>query len=382
MIRRSPKLVAALWPENTIQVFELPDDVHPARRNPSEYRVHAWVDKPDGRQSKIESLQAPKEAVLDTGHNGQTGKPYDNRHIERTRSKRKGKISNIGVQDQDLSKNQTAYETESRILGNAREKMQIYFFHWGFWSFIILCTVLALAEPVLIGLQETLPYSAWLGWQLKLLAASSLLHGLLLTVTYYWIGVIDARLGWLQKLRILSDGESIFETACLTLGWIFLWSNPGIAALRCMRIFRMLWFFELGEHKKIERPEDRWVSISNSCYICVQYLEGIGSEIFTAKSKGGLVLLAIYFYVTYIFAAIFYIEDRTRIVTPSDVNPTTGNNTLCGTLTGCYLTMLRLTLYDGAGAGPSRRVPPAAIARVGGLPSHKMARLRRQASTT
>ena len=84
----------------------------------------------------------------------------------------------------------------------------------------------------------------------------------------------------------------------------------------------------------------------------MKHLEGIGSEISTSRSKGGLVLLAIYFYVTYIFAAIFYIEDRDRIVTPNDTNPTTGNNTLCGTLTGCYLTMLRLTLYDGTGIGP------------------------------
>ena len=223
--------------------------------------------------------------------------------------------------------------------------------HLGFWLFVAVCTLFALAEPVLIGLQQTMPTSLWLSWQLNLLAVSTALFTLLTAATYRWMGLVDRQMLWRKKLIFMFDGETLFEFACLMLGWVFLWRNPGIAALRCMRIFRMLWFFELGEHKKHERPEDHWVSISNSCYICVQYLEGIGTEIFTAKSKGGLMLLAIYFYVTYIFAAIFYIEDANWIVTPNDVNPTTGNNTLCGTLTGCYLTMLRLTLYDGTG-GP------------------------------
>lgn len=76
----------------------------------------------------------------------------------------------------------------------------------------------------------------------------------------------------------------------------------------------------------------------------------MGSEFFTAKSKGGVVLLGMYFYVTFVVAMCCWI-DLPDLVTPpsSDVNPTTGNNTLCGTLVGCAVVLTRLTLYDGTG---------------------------------
>ena len=61
-------------------------------------------------------------------------------------------------------------------------------------------------------------------------------------------------------------------------------------------------------------------------------------------------LLAMYFYVTFVFAMLFWI-DQGNLVTPasSDIDPLTGNNTLCGTLIGCSVVLTRMTLYDGTG---------------------------------
>ena len=81
-----------------------------------------------------------------------------------------------------------------------------------------------------------------------------------------------------------------------------------------------------------------------------RYLTAIAYEFFTAKSKGGVVLLAIYFYVTFVFAMLFWIDEGALVTPPSqDIDPTTGNNTLCGSLAGCALVLTRLTLYDGTG---------------------------------
>ena len=66
--------------------------------------------------------------------------------------------------------------------------------------------------------------------------------------------------------------------------------------------------------------------MSKMCHLGVKYLEAIGCELFTAKSRGGIVVLAIFFYVTYVFGMVFWI-DATGVYTPNDTSPMTGNNT-------------------------------------------------------
>ena len=39
-----------------------------------------------------------------------------------------------------------------------------------------------------------------------------------------------------------SEGEYIFEFFCLLGGWITIFTYPGIAILRCFRVFRLLWY--------------------------------------------------------------------------------------------------------------------------------------------
>lgn len=39
-----------------------------------------------------------------------------------------------------------------------------------------------------------------------------------------------------------SEGEYIFEFVCLLGGWITIFTHPGIAILRCFRVFRLLWY--------------------------------------------------------------------------------------------------------------------------------------------
>ena len=230
-----------------------------------------------------------------------------------------------------------------QMVDEAREEMKQYSV---FWIFVAISTVAAFAEPLIIGLE---PLGQGKKIQVIVLAISTALYLILLVTTFLYVKKSSSAVA---RIRCLFDAEVMFETICLLIGWVFILSRPGIAALRCFRIFRMLWFFELVEHAEEKdptyKPEEHFVSVSKVCHICVKYLEAIGCELLTAKSKGGIVLVIFYFYITYVFAVIFWMEE-TNLVTPVDTNPTTGNNTLCDTLTGCYITMLRLTLYDGTG---------------------------------
>ena len=186
--------------------------------------------------------------------------------------------------------------------------------------------------------------------QVILLAVSTCFFLILLIATFLFV---DRASGpFLQRVLCLCDKEILFESSCLIIGWSFLVEYPGIAALRLCRAFRILWFveliFEQGAPDANYRPEHHFVSIPHICILGVKHMEAIAFELFTAKSKGGIVLFSIFLFTTYVFAMVFWIEDRS-VVTPNDVSPITGNNTVCGTLMGCTITLLRLSFYDGTG---------------------------------
>ena len=138
-----------------------------------------------------------------------------------------------------------------------------------FWAFVLVGTLFALAEPVLICLRDRLPHDQWIGLQYAVLAASTVLYVAFLVATFRFVDREKAP-RVLHRIYILYDGEVKFETACLAIGWVCLITNPGIAALRCMRVFRMLWFFELVEHKKLDDPGAYPLDISKCFHLCVQ----------------------------------------------------------------------------------------------------------------
>jgi len=39
-----------------------------------------------------------------------------------------------------------------------------------------------------------------------------------------------------------AEGEYMFEFCCLAGGWLTIFRNPGLAILRCFRVFRLLWY--------------------------------------------------------------------------------------------------------------------------------------------
>ena len=40
---------------------------------------------------------------------------------------------------------------------------------------------------------------------------------------------------------VFNHGDHLLEFICLVHGWIFIFNRPGLAVLRCFRLFRVLW---------------------------------------------------------------------------------------------------------------------------------------------
>ena len=121
------------------------------------------------------------------------------------------------------------YNLEELIDG-ARDRMKPF---TAFWIFAGLQSLLAVAEPLLIGVE---PYGRGQMLQISVLAISTVLYLVLLFVTFTFV---KKSVPTFVKLRCLFDNEVIFETVCIAIGWIFIIPNPGIAALRCFRVFKI-----------------------------------------------------------------------------------------------------------------------------------------------
>jgi len=124
-----------------------------------------------------------------------------------------------------------------------------------FWLFVALTT---LFEPILCS-----RYPDGLVWDIQviLLAVSSLLYFIQLigVASKEWEKIHELQLQMqlmnneetvielksqpLMKLFLflMAEEEYVFEAACLVLGWALIFTYPGIAVLRCFRVFRLLW---------------------------------------------------------------------------------------------------------------------------------------------
>ena len=213
-----------------------------------------------------------------------------------------------------------------------------------FKIYLVLTTICFMIEPVLVGFP---PHGIVLQLQIIILSVTSFLFfvGVVMVVNFYPDDVEEVELS--AQFRDVVCSEFFVEFAGLVLGWSLIFIFPGLAALRCIRLFRLFWWYELlapeygNNNDSVQHNVNFWIIIKS----CIKYLRKLGDEIFSAKSRGGAVILTMFFYVTYLFSVVFWVE-KGYIVTPD-----TGyeNGYVCGTLPLCFITMMRLALYDGTG---------------------------------
>jgi hypothetical protein len=122
-----------------------------------------------------------------------------------------------------------------------------------FW---IVVAVFALFEPLLCS---KYPTPLLMHIQYTVLGVSTVLYVIQLigVASREWEAIHDMQLGLednafsvapshgakILKLFIflMNEEEYFFEMMCLTMGWALIYPYPGIAALRCFRVFRLLW---------------------------------------------------------------------------------------------------------------------------------------------
>lgn len=227
-----------------------------------------------------------------------------------------------------------------------------------FWSLVALLT---LTEPVLCARQ---PVGIVFTLQVLVLICSTALYVIQLVgvATREWdkIVLIEAMTSLnsisiprqvmdisLLKLFIFftAEGEYMMEFACLLGGWLTIFIWPGIAVLRCFRVFRLLWFYEVEIFKSTTEyymsPIVGKVFVNRGFKVlkfAIKSLTALGNELFrlTNETRGALLLMIIFFYSAYVIGVALWIE-------------TDGDSNLCTSVGSCTYTLMRLTFFDGDG---------------------------------
>ena len=145
------------------------------------------------------------------------------------------------------------YPANINITNSVKTLSQLITSSGYFWCLVAAC---AIVEPILCA---SYPEGSNLLAQKVVLIASSVLFVIQLVgvASTEWESILSTQTGinsevftkkvnemTLFKILIFfaAEGEYIWEFTCLAVGWIFIFTRPGIAILRCFRVFRLLWY--------------------------------------------------------------------------------------------------------------------------------------------
>ena len=217
-------------------------------------------------------------------------------------------------------------------------------FHW-FEIFIFISFSLSFSETLLIAWPES-TYTAQ-----KVILALSTSTFIFSFFAMMWC--MPKELSLIRRFRETLLPEVSLELIGLAWGWGFLFQRPGLASLRCFRIFRFVWYSEEYRAQYDSERKDRFYIITHFGHLIVTYLDKMGRELFTFDSKGGVVVLGFYFYLAYIIAVTIHLKLRSLglgdATDTGSTAPVARPIDYCSTLNNCYFTMIRLSLYDGNG---------------------------------
>ena len=159
-------------------------------------------------------------------------------------------------------------------LGRARWSLRT---HPLFPLFAVAYAALAVAEPFAIALHNTVDRRSWLLLQFCILALSTTLSLAMLIATARGVA---ADVEWKDKgrgpwdlARLVVDGVAAFELLCLGLGMGLLLFSPGLAALRCLRLFRVLWLIGLDE-ARLDGGETRMMTPAKLGHLTLRCVAG------------------------------------------------------------------------------------------------------------
>lgn len=249
-----------------------------------------------------------------------------------------------------------------------------YFYSRGyFWTFTtafiliepILCSYDPYQYPQVYKAQTAVLILSTVCFAIQLVGSVAYRHldrGTPASVAAAVIATAPAPASKFEELKtLLFTGAYVLELFTLLCGLIFLWWRPGIAALRCFRVFRILFYHELPEGLGDEKGKGVLDSVkygmdklfwffggSRHTLLVIKVmkfsskcLQNMSQEMFflTEQTRGGFILMVMLFYSAFVVGCAMWIETRDTIL------PVTS----CNTLGSCVFTLLRLTFYDGNG---------------------------------
>ena len=141
------------------------------------------------------------------------------------------------------------------------------------------------------------------------------------------------------------QGEYVLDVCCFIVGWATIFQRPGFAGLRCYRVFRLLWYYEVECVRTFiysllgEKYHAQILRVFKVTKFASEALLSFATDLFflTDQTKGALIIMAILFYSAYVLGAVLWHE--------------TGDfsGDYCTSAGLCTYTLMRLTFYDGNG---------------------------------
>jgi hypothetical protein len=276
-------------------------------------------------------------------------------------------------QKQKLKINTNNYEKETEesskeinIMISARIKMSK---SWQFKFFLTIYIVFAIIESILIGFKHTgVAYAL----QIAILGFCTFMYlfGLRLHFNFLQAEIEFGEEVPLSKLlTYLLEGPTIFELICYLFGWATIFPASGLAVLRCLRLFRIPYYltYYIGEEISDDFDISKYFQFFfEFSQIFIDFIKNLFYEIFSTKSMGGIILFFMFFYIAYLFAIIFWIEEGFNYSSTTTTNTydddllnddlysgqySNIDNTFgyCHNLNDCFILMIRLACLDSLG---------------------------------
>ena len=230
---------------------------------------------------------------------------------------------------------------------NIREVRLLFAEEWYFYVFIYLSFAACVVDCVLISY---FPYNIY--YQSIVLIASSILYVIGIILTFIHVIDDDDLISPFTKLYYIMDNESFTELFFLSFGWGTIYALPSVSVLRCFRIFRMFSYFEIAQFDILNYTcgcvlrkcfrlrgvdlNNRYFSPSQLSGVFVDFFQRLSIELASSRSSGFIVMFTMYFFITYLMSVIYWIEFGV-------------NYDACSTLSQCYITLIRLSLFDVTG---------------------------------
>ena len=79
-------------------------------------------------------------------------------------------------------------------------------------------------------------------------------YGIIRTMSHIDISMFPRKKSILSRLWTVLDIPVVFEFGCLVIGAAFIYQQPGIASLRILRPFRLLWYTRLYSSDNCKEP--------------------------------------------------------------------------------------------------------------------------------